>query len=532
MVRSNETIDVSILTEISHILGSSLELRSVFDETMRVLAKHLGMERGRLVLLDDVRDELRVVAAYGLTPDEQERGRYALGEGITGKVVATGEPRVIEDIGVEPDFLYRTAKRRRRAPACSFICLPIVLESRVHGALSVDIPFRDAETLRNEQRLLTIVAAIIAQALQINRVVMREKKELVEELAELRKNVLDRYQLQNVIGESKPMLEVFRTVRQVATTRATVLLMGETGTGKELIAKAIHFNSDRKDRPFVRVNCGALSGSLLESELFGHVRGAFTGAMADRDRIGRFEAADGGTLFLDEIATLELPLQVKLVRVLQEGEFERVGDERTMKVDVRIVAATNVDVERQVREGRFREDLFYRLNVVTIRLPPLRERRDDIPKLIDFFLDQYNAQNKRTLRRLSRDLLATLVRYPWPGNVRELQNVIERAVILSSGEDFTEDLLPLDVRAFIRQGRHHGAGETTADLIARLVRQSMRDHEAEEGEQPLWSTVISGVERALLQEGLQRCHGVKIKTAEFLGINRNTLSKKLRIPGR
>jgi Nif-specific regulatory protein len=524
MSTKGEGAEVLVLTKISHILGSTLELRAVFDGIMRVLASELGMVTGRLVLLDETTDQLRVVAAYGLTSEEQRRGTYAVGEGVTGKVVATGEPRIVEDVSTDPDFLNRTRPRSQRGTRESFICLPIVLESKVVGALSVDIPFVDRETLDNHQRLLTIVGAFTAQALQINRMVMRGRKELIEELDQLRKNVLDRYQLENIIGESKPMLEVFKTVSQVAAARATILITGETGTGKELIAKAIHFNSERKDGPFIRVNCGALAGTLLESELFGHVQGAFTGAI--KDKVGRFEAANGGTLFLDEIGTLEVPLQVKLLRVLQEREFERVGDSRTIAVDVRIIAATNLDLETEAREGRFREDLFYRLNVVTIRLPALRERREDIPKLIDFFLDKYNLENGRNLRKMSRDLLAAMVRYPWPGNVRELENAIERAVVMSSGEEFTEDLLPLNIRAFVEQGRHRTGSETAGELARRLVRQSLRDCELDPGDRSIWDAVTARVERSLICEALKRCDGVKIKAAEFLGINRNTLAKK------
>ena len=222
--------------------------------------------------------------------------------------------------------------------------------------------------------------------------VMRQKEELLEENAQLRAQVRDRYRFENIIGDSPAMHEVFATVGQVANSRATVLLLGETGTGKEMIAKAIHYNSPRRDKTFIRVNCGALTGTLLESELFGHVKGSFTGAI--RDKQGRFEAADGGTIFLDEIGTLEPELQVKLLRVLQEREFERVGDTQTVKVDVRVIAATNVDLQEEVAKGNFREDLFYRLNVVSIYLPPLRNRREDIPRLIDFFLDKYNVAER------------------------------------------------------------------------------------------------------------------------------------------
>lgn len=524
MATADQSTEVEVLTRISHILGSTLDLRTIFDSIMRVLAERLGIERGRLVLVDEAREELRIVAAYGLTPDELGRGTYDFGEGVTGKVVASGVPRVVRDTSQEPDFLYRTSVRRPGAPGGSFICQPIVLEGTVRGALNVDLPALDPETLDARHRLLTIVTAIIAQALQINRMVMNEKVVLVEELAELRENVLKRYQLASIIGDSRPMQEMFKTVAQVAATRATVLLIGETGTGKELVAKAIHFNSDRRNGPFIRVNCGALAGSLLESELFGHVRGAFTGAI--RDKVGRFEAADGGTLFLDEVATLDMALQAKLLRAIQEREIERVGDSRPIAVDVRILAAANVDLQKEVHANRFREDLYYRLNVVTIRLPPLRERREDIPKLIDHFLDKYNADNQRTLRKMSRDVLAAMLRYPWPGNVRELENAIERAVVMSNGEEFTEALLPLAIRAFLQQGRHRTSSEPVDELIRRLVRQAIRDHELERSDRPIWDSLLVRVERALLEEGLARCDGVKIKAAEYLGINRNTLTKK------
>ncbi|HXE53102.1 MAG TPA: sigma-54 dependent transcriptional regulator, partial [Tepidisphaeraceae bacterium] len=366
--------------------------------------------------------------------------------------------------------------------------------------------------------------AFLAQAIQVHRMVMRQKEELLEENAQLRAQVRDRYRFENIIGDSPAMHEVFGTVGQVANSRATVLLLGETGTGKEMIAKAIHHNSPRKDRPFIRVNCGALTGTLLESELFGHVKGSFTGAI--RDKIGRFEAADGGTIFLDEIGTLEPQLQVKLLRVLQEREFERVGDTQTVKVDVRVIAATNVDLQEEVAKQTFREDLFYRLNVVTVYLPPLRNRREDIPRLIDHFLDKYNAINDRKLRRISRDMLNVLLRYPWPGNVRELENAIERAVVLSRDEDFTEDLLPLSVKMFAAQRRNNQPSESVETLTRRLADQAMADYELREGQ--IYQLVIDQIEHALIDRALGKCAGVKTKAADFLGINRNTLNKKVK----
>jgi Nif-specific regulatory protein len=522
----NTDREIAILAEIGQFLSSSLELREEFLKIMQVLIQKLDMQRGSLVLLDDSTGRLRIEAAVGFTHEETERGVYAVGEGITGNVVATGRPGVIPDIRKEPDFLNRTFSRDLKTldHAVSFFCIPIKVDGRTAGALSCDKNFVSDEQLRSDQVFLGIVCAFLSQAIQINRMVMRQKAELLEENLQLRAQVRDRYKFENIIGDSPAMHEVFATVGQVANSRATVLLLGETGTGKEMIAKAIHYNSPRKDKPFVRVNCGALTGTLLESEIFGHVKGSFTGAI--RDKIGRFEAADGGSIFLDEIGTLEPQLQVKLLRVLQEREFERVGDTQTVKVDVRVIAATNVDLQEEVARSNFREDLFYRLNVVSIYLPPLRNRREDIPRLIDYFLDKYNAMNSRTLKRISREMVSILLRYPWPGNVRELENAIERAVVLSNGEDFTEDLLPLSVRMFAAQRRSNHASESIETLARRLADQAIADFELREGE--IYQLLIDQVEHALLDRALARCNGVKTKAADFLGINRNTLNKKVK----
>ena len=524
----NRTVDhgLATLTEISALLSSTLELGDAFQKMMQIISDRLDMHRGTLVLLDESTGRLRTEAAIGLTAGDIERGKYALGEGVTGTVVATGRVRIIPDVRKDPDFLNRTGRMNLETTATplSYICVPIKIEGRTAGALSIDKPYVSDDQLRSDAAFCQIIAAFLAQAIEINRMVMRQKEELLQENAQLRAQVRDRYRFENIIGDSPAMHEVFSTVGQVANSRATVLLLGETGTGKEMIAKAIHYNSPRKDKTFVRVNCGAMSSTLLESELFGHVRGSFTGAI--KDKIGRFEAADGGSIFLDEIGTMEPQLQVKLLRVLQEREFERVGDTQPLKVDVRVIAATNVDLQEEVAKGGFREDLFYRLNVVTVYLPPLRNRREDIPRLIDFFLDKYNALNDRKLRRISREMLNVLMRYPWPGNVRELENAIERAVVLSRDEDFTEDLLPLSIRMFAQQRRQNQSSESIETLTRRLADQAIQDYELREGE--IYALVVDQIERALIDRALSKCGGVKTKAADFLGINRNTLNKKVK----
>ncbi|HUE15522.1 MAG TPA: sigma-54 dependent transcriptional regulator, partial [Planctomycetaceae bacterium] len=311
--------------------------------------------------------------------------------------------------------------------------------------------------------------------------------------------------------------------RRVAATSATVLLTGETGTGKELVARALHRLSPRVTGPFVRVNCGALSESLLESELFGHVKGAFTSAV--ESRTGRFEAAHGGTIFLDEINSVSYKLQVKLLRVLQEQEFERVGDTKTIRVDCRIVAATNRDLLQEIEADRFREDLYYRLNVVPIFLPPLVERREDIPPLVEFFATSYATQNRRSTPLISKETLAALRDYSWPGNVRELQNYVERAIVLSTGDVLTLDLFPPQVRGLapVRVGRDRP--RDIASLCRELVARGMTDTDSSES--GVYDYVVSLAEKTLIQHVLSVCQGVQTKAAVRLGINRNTLHKKI-----
>ena len=334
--------------------------------------------------------------------------------------------------------------------------------------------------------------------------------------------------LAGLIGGSAAMRDVYATTRRVAVSNASVLLLGETGTGKELIAKAIHALSPRGSGPFVRVNCGALSESLLESELFGHVRGAFTGAVANR--AGRFEAAHTGTIFLDEINSTTPKLQVKLLRVLQEREFERVGDTETIRVDTRVIAASNRDLLDEVAREHFREDLYYRLNVVPIHLPPLRSRRDDIPALVGHFLDLYNRENDRYVVHIQKEALEALVKYHWPGNVRELQNVVERCVVMAPGDELALDLLPPVIRGDRGPvAAIPGRGGDLDSLARELVEQGLTT--AAPDDDALFERIVSRVERELIAQMLAACNGVQLKAAARLGINRNTLRKKLQEHG-
>jgi two-component system response regulator AtoC len=328
-------------------------------------------------------------------------------------------------------------------------------------------------------------------------------------------------ELPGIVGKSEALREVYHLTRKVAPTPTTVLLIGETGTGKEMVARAVHRLSPRADGPYVRVNCGALAESLLESELFGHVKGAFTGAIDNK--IGRFEAAHGGTIFLDEISSMSAKLQVKLLRVLQEKEFERVGESRTIRVDTRVVAATNEFLDDAIEAGRFRDDLYYRLNVWPINLPPLRERRDDIPLLAKYFLDRHAEEHRCDAPELTAEMIQALQSYDWPGNVRELENYMERAVVLAAGQPLTPGLLTPPGRAERRWRPLKARGGDLSGLIQQLVRQGIQS--LPEGD--LSDRIVGAVERELIEQVLQKCGRVQVTAAKMLGINRNTLHKKV-----
>lgn len=333
-----------------------------------------------------------------------------------------------------------------------------------------------------------------------------EHRKLTLENEMLRRQLKRKYKFDNIIGDSESMEEVFRLVEKIANTDSTVLIYGESGTGKELIARAIHFNSDRRERPLIPVNCGAIPEELLESELFGHEQGAFTGAT--RTRIGRFELGNGGTIFLDEIGDMSPALQVKVLRVLQEHEFERVGGMKTIKVDIRVIAATNKDLEKNVAEGKFREDLFYRLNVIPIQLPPLRERRSDIPLLVNHFVEMYNEKNKHNISGVTPEAMDLLMNYDWPGNVRELENMIERIVILK-GEGTTE---PGDL------------SEKVLTSNSRSVHPRIQIPENGIS----FNTAVTEFERELILQALNRTNWVKNKAAKLLNLNRTTLVEKMK----
>jgi len=465
--------EVTALYEIARLAAASLDLDATLAAILGALAEHLEMARGTLTLLDPQTGHLAVRASHGLTKGEMKRGLYKVGEGITGRIFASDAPFVVPDIGKEPLFLNRTGSRRDLAKEnISFIGVPVGVRGKTIGVLTVDRLFAPDVDFEEDIRLLKTVASIVGQAVKLHEMVEAEKAALVQENRLLREEVGRRVSLPNIVGGTKRMQEVFRAAEVVAKSRATVLLRGESGTGKELVAKAVHHLSPRSAGPYVRFNCAAVPEGLLESELFGHEKGAFTGAIGAKK--GRFELADRGTIFLDEIGDLPLTLQPKILRVLQEQEFERLGSERTVRVDVRVIAATSRDLERMLAAGQFREDLYYRLNVVPIFLPPLRERREDVPALVDHFARHYAEEAGRAVR-FTPAAVALLAAQEWPGNVRELENTVERTVVLSNrGVIDSADLKMLTMGApVVATAAGDGLPGTVHDIELRMLREAL-----------------------------------------------------------
>jgi len=488
---------LTALLEVSQALGSTLDTRAAVEKVLEILDRELGMKRGAIALLEGEGD-LKIQYAFGLSEGERQRGRYKVDEGVTGKVVASGKPIIVPQVSKEPLFLYRTRKRSPDTEE-SFICVPIKDRRKTVGALSITYPYKQNRNYEDSVQLLTIVTSMIAQSLRLGQLVEQERAQLQGENALLKRELQQKYDFRNIVGTSKEMRDVYEQIAQVAPSGATVLIRGESGTGKELVAHAIHYNSPRSSKPFVKVNCAALPESLIESELFGHEKGAFTGAVA-RKR-GRFELAEGGTLFLDEIGDLSPAMQVKLLRALQEREFERVGGTETIKVNVRLITATNVDLEQAVSDGRFRSDLYYRLNVFSIYLPPLRERKTDILLLADHFLEKYGRQNGKRIKRISTPAIDMLMTYHWPGNVRELENVVERTTLVCEGN--------------VIHGYHLPPTLQTAEGSGTVTKMSL-------------DQAVNAFEKDLIQDALKTTRGNRARAARLLDTTERILGYKVK----
>lgn len=419
-----------LLSEVSKVVSSDGSLSKTLKVVLDLLQKHLQVVRAMISLYDASCDQIFIHESLGLTEDEIAKGVYYPGEGITGKVVESGKPIIVPIIADEPSFLNRTGSwDEEHDLKHSFICVPIMRGQKVMGSISVERRYDNSALLHLDLELLAIIATTIAQAVELHLLEHAHQKVLRDQSIKLKSELKEKFKPTNIIGNSKAMQSVYRMIEKVSHAKTTVLILGESGVGKERVASAIHYHSNCASGSFVKFNCASLPESVIESELFGHEKGAFTGATSRRT--GRFEEANGGTIFLDEVGELSLTMQAKLLRVLQERSFERVGSNTTIKVDVRILAATNRDLPDMVAKGTFREDLYYRLNVFPITIPPLKDRGNDIVTLADHFVARFAKEQEVDVPRIATPALNLLLSYNWPGNVRELENTMERAVLLA-----------------------------------------------------------------------------------------------------
>jgi Nif-specific regulatory protein len=468
---------LSPLFQMSKVVVENESLTDTLSILLKIMREDMGVLKGMVNLYNSKTGKIFIHDSIGLSEEEETRGVYSVGEGITGKVVESGKTIVVPRICDEPAFLNRT--KSHSAPEdknLSFVCIPILLGKKVLGAISVERLCTNLKSLKHDVELLGIIASMIAQAVELYLLENEERTFLKMENERLKDALKEKFHPSNIIGSSKPMLEVYSLINKIAKTKSTVLLLGESGVGKELVANAIHYNSLESNEPFIKFNCAALPESVIESELFGHEKGSFTGA--EKTRNGRFEDADGGTIFIDEVGELSPPMQTKLLRVLQERTFERVGGNKPIKVNIRVIAATNRDLTRMVQEGTFREDLYYRLNVFPIVIPPLRERGTDIIVLAEHFVSHFIRQFDKEIKRISTPVQEMLLSYSWPGNVRELENVIERAVILSDDNVIHGYNLPLSLQAPILSSSNSKRGlESKLDAVEyEMIIEALTNH--------------------------------------------------------
>lgn len=506
-------LELLALHRITELIGTAVDLGGTLSRILGVLNDTLRMERSTLLLYEKVTRKLTIKASCGLSGVEVNRGVYRPDEGVCGQIFQTCSPFVVPDINSEPLFLNRTGARTKvRKNKISFLGVPVMVLGKPEGVLTVDRLFGDEVSFEEDIRFLTILATLVSQFITLHREIEKKEAKLIEENASLKAKLHQQHGGHFIIGHSKPMQEVFSIIDKISSSDVTALLLGESGTGKELVAKALHEGGNRKDKAFVKINCAALPETLLESELFGHEKGAYTGAHMSRP--GRFEIAHGGTIFLDEIGEMPLALQAKMLRILQEKQFERIGGTKTFAVDVRIVAATNVSLEKAVVEGNFRADLYYRLNVVPIELPPLRNRKEDIPLLFNHFLAQSNERNGKCIK-LTSELLDFLSNYDWPGNVREMQNLVERMVILAEGDRLTMADLPATIF-----GHDQLKPMAPSEVSVREINTS--------NPVPKNRRSLQDIEREEIEMSLRRNGWVQVRAARELGLTERQIGYRIK----
>ncbi len=494
--------DLGCLYEITKNLASAIDLKQCLSETMQTISSMKDMANGTVTIINPLTGRLEIEVAPDINAEGRKRGKYQIGEGITGRVVASGEPIIVPHIAEEPMFLNKTRSRGDISnQSRSFLCVPIREGKQVIGALSIDRIYENGISVQADLdlRFLTVLSSLIAQTTHRIQTVNQEQEELRYENLKLKRELSEKNKINDIQGKSSKMQEVYEMIHRVVDSNATVLLRGESGTGKTLVAKALHYNSKRQEQPLIVVNCSALPETLLESELFGHEKGAFTGAT--ERKAGRFEQAEGGTLFLDEIGEISHAVQVKLLNVVQERTFQRLGSAQTIDCNVRLVAATNRDLEKAVQDKSFREDLYYRLNVFPVYMPPLRERRTDILLLAEYFLEKYAKENGKDIERISTPAIDMLIQYHWPGNVRELQNCMERAILICDSGTIKSNHLPPTLQ--------------TSDSI-----QSDKNLLS-------LSAAVENFEKDLIIDGLKRNRGNQTKTAKYLDTSLRIVNYKI-----
>jgi Nif-specific regulatory protein len=536
MLNENEHLDIANSSEFIVIQETAMQIEHAHDPSfaiyniLSICSRLMGLNRGRVLLKEDDSDYLYAAYGYGLMPEEMQRSRFAPKEGITGKVMHTGQPAVVPDIDMDTDYLFRTVDRRTlpQEPV-SFLAVPIVRKSKRIGVLTFNRLKNRQRSFDRDLKFLKIIATFISEILTVHKMIELQTRSLKQENEQLRYAAMGQGTQYGIMGESGVLTQALDKAARAATTPVTVMLKGESGTGKEKFSRMIHRASNRKDGPFIAINCAAIPKDLLEAELFGYEKGSFTGA--NQQKKGKFELAHKGTLFLDEIADLELALQSKLLRVLEEKSITRIGGVQDIPLDVRIVVASHKDLHQAVNEGRFRLDLFYRLNVFPIELPPLRDRYGDIRILANFFLDQAN-QDYGTTTILAKDAMAFFEHYDWPGNIRQLENVIKRCVLMADQDNtITSDIVKRileDERGITHQGaqeRFEPKYETPISRPAETLVDKRLDVGGQEDTRHYWK--VTRDELADIREALRFCRGNKTRAAKMLNMTARQLSYRM-----
>jgi Nif-specific regulatory protein len=483
------------LLEINQALTGAPSLRPALRRVLEIVERLSDVVHASVTL--QTQEDGRVVIEASHAAGEPPRTKQRPGDELTARTIETGKPIIVPRVSREPMFARPGGDADKRE--LTFISVPFMLHRKPAGALAVELAYKPDRDYEAFARYLRLAASMIGQAVKVDRLVDAERQRLLDENTHLREELRERYDFSHIVGSSGPMRQVYEQITQVARTNTTVLIRGESGTGKELIAHAIHYNSPRAQKPFVKVSCAALPDSLIESELFGYEKGAFSGAQMRKK--GRFELAEGGTLFLDEIGDVPLSTQVKLLRVLQEREIDRLGGTEPVKVNVRLIAATNADLEKAIAAGTFREDLHYRLNVFTIFVPPLRERKADILLLSDHFLEKYSIEHHKNIKRISTPAIDMIMAYHWPGNVRELENVVERAVLVCDGN--------------VIHGHHLPPTLQTAEASGTVTNVSLEES-------------VNAYEKDLIQDALKTTRGNRAKAAKLLHSTERIINYKVR----